>query len=105
MKKEWYIPSPGRALKGKQAAKGAKEGIRKCVMVGFGDKSTGDAVKDPRVARAVGTARYELYRTWSLHYDERSWIVLVDSRDTSSIMNSFENAEREDDATKSDGLL
>eukprot|EP00553_Chaetoceros_curvisetus_P002417 CAMPEP_0204613694 /NCGR_PEP_ID=MMETSP0717-20131115/1624_1 /ASSEMBLY_ACC=CAM_ASM_000666 /TAXON_ID=230516 /ORGANISM="Chaetoceros curvisetus" /LENGTH=430 /DNA_ID=CAMNT_0051626197 /DNA_START=1 /DNA_END=1293 /DNA_ORIENTATION=- len=91
---------------GVTVAKGANEGIRKCEMVGmFGDNSTGDAVKDPREARPVATARYELYWAWSLHYDKHSWIMLIDSRDTYFQSNPFANVERENDATKSDGLL
>ncbi len=91
---------------GVTVAKGAKEGIRKCEMVGmFGDNSTGDAVKDPREARPVATARYELYWAWSLHYDKHNWIMLIDSRDTYFQSDPFASVAREDDTTKSDGLL
>ncbi len=90
---------------GVTVAKGAKEGVRKCEMVGMYGLENGDkTVRDPREARPVATARFELYWAWSLHYDEHSWIMLIDSRDTYFQSNPFANVER-DARGSPDGLL
>lgn len=91
---------------GKTIANGAKEGIRNCELVNlYGDETTGTAIKDPRQARPVATARYELYWAWSLQYDKHNWLMLIDSRDTYFQTNPFENLPRATDMNKENGLL
>lgn len=64
-----------------EVATGSNEGINHCQMNHvFGDANR-NYVKDPRETRPVATARYELYWMWSLKYDAKSWIMLIDARD------------------------
>jgi len=58
-------------------------GMSDCKMHGmFANANTGEIVEDPREARPVATARYELYWAWSLLYSPHSQILLIDARDT-----------------------
>eukprot|EP00816_Leptocylindrus_hargravesii_P002119 CAMPEP_0196817842 /NCGR_PEP_ID=MMETSP1362-20130617/62823_1 /TAXON_ID=163516 /ORGANISM="Leptocylindrus danicus, Strain CCMP1856" /LENGTH=550 /DNA_ID=CAMNT_0042195705 /DNA_START=124 /DNA_END=1773 /DNA_ORIENTATION=- len=58
-------------------------GMSDCKMHGmFANASTGEIAEDPREARPVATARYELYWAWSLLYSPHSQILLIDARDT-----------------------
>jgi len=79
-------------------SKGTNEGIHKCKLDGmYGvrqEKGTMKALPDPRKARPVATARYELYWAWSLHYNEDKWMLLIDSRDTFFQTDPFKNIER-----------
>ena len=64
-----------------EVATGSNEGMNHCQMNHvFGDEDK-NHVQDPREARPVATARYELYWMWSLKYDAKSWIMLIDARD------------------------
>lgn len=57
-------------------------GMSDCQVNGlYGDK-TGNQLEDPREARPVATARYELYWIWSLQYEKYRRILLIDVRDT-----------------------
>ncbi len=90
---------------GVTVAKGANEGVRKCEMVGMYGLENGDTkVHDPRDARPVATARFELYWAWSHHYKKHNWIMLIDSRDTYFQSNPFDLVER-DVKNSEDGLL
>lgn len=83
----------------------AGEGVNKCKLNGmYGDENE-EPIEDPYIPRPVATARYELYRAWSLHYAKHSWIMLIDSRDAYFQSNPFTNIVRESDSSKSDGLL
>ena len=53
-----------------------------------------EPINDPRVARPVATARYELYWIWSIHYKPESRILLVDVRDTYFQLNPFHNVPK-----------
>eukprot|EP01083_Nonionella_stella_P293095 996759_1 len=85
---------------------GANSGIRPCKLVGmFADKKKGGVIKDPREARPVATARYDLYWCWSLNYSMHSWIMLIDSRDTYFQLHPFVTVKRELNPKRPDGLL
>jgi hypothetical protein len=91
---------------GKTIANGANEGVRQCELVNmYQDEKSGAVIKDPREARPVATARYELYWAWSLQYNRHNWLMLIDSRDTYFQTNPFENLPRESDSHKDNGLL
>lgn len=64
-----------------ESVEGSREGRSHCSMHHvFGDADK-NYVDDPREARPVATARYELYWMWSVNYDANSWIMLIDARD------------------------
>lgn len=85
---------------------GANSGIRPCKLVGmFADEKKGGVIKDPREARPVATARYDLYWCWSLNYSKHSWIMLIDSRDTYFQLHPFVTVQRESNPKRPDGLL
>ena len=87
-----------------QVAEGAKEGIRKCDLVGmYGEDADEHVIDDPREPRPVATARFELYWAWSQYYRDDSWIMLIDSRDAHFQLNPFSNLTR--DVEKDEGLL
>jgi len=93
-------------------ASGPKEGMRMCQfsgMYGTPDVDSPDAkptaAEDPREARPVATARYELYWAWSLTYHSHSWIMLIDSRDTVFQTDPFKDLPRESDDQAADGTL
>ena len=93
-------------------ASGPKEGMRMCQfsgMYGTPDVDSPDArptaAEDPREARPVATARYELYWAWSLAYHSHSWIMLIDSRDTVFQTDPFKDLPRESDGQAADGTL
>jgi hypothetical protein len=74
-----------------EVATGANEGINHCQMNRvFGDAER-NVVKDPREARPVATARYELYWMWSLMYESDSWIMLIDARDAWFQLDPFDS--------------
>jgi hypothetical protein len=76
-----------------QAATGSNEGMNHCQMNHvFGDANK-DPVSDPREARPVATARYELYWMWSLKYESNSWIMLIDARDAWFQLDPFMGLE------------
>lgn len=71
-------------------ANGSGEGMNDCKMNNvFGD-AAGNPVDDPRDARPVATARYELYWIWSLQYSKESWLMLLDVRDIWFQLDPFE---------------
>ncbi len=88
-------------------AVGAKEGMRMCELVGmYGNDTDNEAIKDPREARPVATARFELYWAWSQYYDTHNWIMLIDTRDAHFQLNPFAVVDHTDtDENKDDGLL
>ena len=51
----------------------------------------GRPVVDPREARPVATARFELYWAFCLQYNPNSLILLIDVRDTYFQLNPFLN--------------
>ena len=57
-------------------------GMSDCQARGLYGDEHGTALKDPREARPVATARYELYWIWSLQYEPYRRILLIDVRDT-----------------------
>jgi hypothetical protein len=76
-----------------EAATGSNEGMNHCQMNHvFGDANK-DPVSDPREARPVATARYELYWMWSLKYEAKSWIMLIDARDAWFQLDPFAGLE------------
>ena len=93
-------------------ASGPKEGMRMCQfsgMYGTSDADSPDAkpqpADDPREARPVATARYELYWAWSLAYHANSWLMLIDSRDAVFQTDPFKGLPREDDEQAESGQL
>lgn len=77
-----------------ELATGSNEGINHCRMNHvFGD-GEGRPVEDPRVARPVATARYELYWLWSIRYESESWIMLIDARDAWFQLDPFRELEK-----------
>ena len=87
-------------------ADGAKEGIRMCNLVGmYGNDTDNEAIPDPREARPVATARFELYWAWSQHYDKHNWIMLIDTRDALFQLNPFEGLNHDNEVSHDDGLL
>ena len=83
-----------------KVASGPKEGMRRCKLNGaYGIPNPNESderpavAEDPRDARPVATARYELYWAWSLRYNPSRWIALVDSRDTYFQSDPFEALE------------
>ena len=65
-------------------------GLMRCKVTNLYYKD-GKAVEDRRAPRPVATARYELYYAWSLQYSEKSWIMLIDFRDTYFQSNPFDS--------------
>ena len=57
-------------------------GMSDCQVNGLYGDENGRPLDDPREARPVATARYELYWIWSLHYETYRRILLIDVRDT-----------------------
>ena len=57
-------------------------GMSDCQVNGLYGDEDGRPLDDPREARPVATARYELYWIWSLHYEPFRRILLIDVRDT-----------------------
>ena len=93
-------------------ASGPKEGMRMCQfsgMYGTSDADSPDAkprpAEDPREARPVATARYELYWAWSLAYNANSWLMLIDSRDAVFQTDPFKDLPREEEEQAEDGQL
>ena len=86
---------------------GAKEGVKMCELVGmYGNDTNNEAIKDPREARPVATARFELYWAWSQYYDKHNWIMLIDTRDAHFQLNPFATLDHADnEENKDDGLL
>ncbi len=79
-----------------EVTEGANEGIRKCELVGmYGEDADEHIVHDPRDARPVATARFELYWAWSQYYKDENWIMLIDSRDAHFQRNPFTDLPRE----------
>ena len=78
-------------------------------MYGTSDADSPDAkprpADDPREARPVATARYELYWAWSLAYHANSWLMLIDSRDAVFQTDPFKGLPREDDEQAESGQL
>jgi hypothetical protein len=89
-------------------ADGAKEGTRKCKLVGmYGNDTDNEAIEDPRDARPVATARFELYWAWSQYYDKHNWIMLIDTRDAHFQLDPFAELDHSDSESKAkdDGVL
>ena len=57
-------------------------GMSDCQVNGLYGDEKGTPLDDPREARPVATARYELYWIWSLQYENYRRILLIDVRDT-----------------------
>ena len=45
---------------------------------------------DPRPPRSLASIKYSLYEYWLMHYNESSYILIVDFRDTFFQLNPFE---------------
>jgi len=89
-----------------EKASGPKEGMRMCQLDGLYGDVDANAFDDPREARPVATARYELYWSWSLAYEPHTWIMLIDSRDTFFQVDPFRGLpKRRADQRKDDGSL
>jgi len=76
---------------------GSREGVHKCQADGiYGQMKDGkmEVLDDAREARPVATARYELYWAWSLQYENDSWLMLIDSRDTYFQRNPFDDLSK-----------
>jgi len=91
-----------------QEVESAKGGIRVCQcpdLYGFQQKD--GSIKpfpDPRAPRTVPTTRYELYWIWAQQYNQHSWLLLIDGRDTIFQSNPFLTVPR-DDQNSPDGVL
>ncbi|KAL3916457.1 MAG: hypothetical protein SGILL_005171, partial [Bacillariaceae sp.] len=92
-----------------EAVESAKGGIRVCQCDNlYGRKQEDGTVaplKDPRHARTLQNSRYELYWIWSTHYENYSWIMLIDARDTIFQLNPFDLVPRHESASKDKGGL
>ena len=66
-------------------------GFSDCAINGIYTTEDGTTpAKDPRIARPVATARYEMYWIWSRQYDATSRILILDVRDSFFQSNPFE---------------
>lgn len=60
---------------------------------------------DSRHGRVVATIRYEWYWIWSLQYDPRSWLMLLDARDSFFQTNPFAGVPRSPHNKEGGGIL
>jgi hypothetical protein len=94
-----------------QEVDSAKGGIRVCKTDNLygrkehGGNKTITPLPDPRHARTLQNSRYELYWIWSTHYNNYSWIMLIDARDTIFQRNPFDLVPREKGNNPNGGLL
>ena len=80
---DWQcLTKNGDKIKGSQRGSTVNHGFSDCKLDGMWTNRDGTPAEDPREARPVATARYELYYIWSKQYHERSKILVIDSRDT-----------------------
>jgi len=86
---ECYKKSGARILPTNKEGRGSttNHGFSDCKINGL--YSDGKANEDPREARPVATARYELYWIWSQQYHEHASILIMDVRDTYFQSNPF----------------
>lgn len=94
---EWecYKKSGARILPNNKEGRGSttNHGFSDCKIDGLysdGKDGAHSRAKDPRQARPVATARYELYWIWSRQYHENSSILIVDARDAYFQSNPFD---------------
>lgn len=87
----------------------AKGGMRTCQIDRLWGRKDADgkvtAIDDPRPQRTLATARYEIYWLILLNYNPRSWILVVDARDTYFQANPFTDVPRDTDPSGQSGLL
>ena len=89
---ECYTKGGERILSTNNKGRGSttNNGFSDCQVHGI--YSTEDGIspaQDPRVARPVATARYEMYWIWSLQYEATSQILILDVRDSYFQSNPF----------------
>lgn len=92
---ECYKKSGVRILPTNKEGRGSttNNGFSDCKVHGLysdGKDNTNAPADDPRIARPVATARYEMYWIWSKEYHENSSILIVDARDTYFQSNPFD---------------
>ncbi|KAL3791269.1 hypothetical protein HJC23_000886 [Cyclotella cryptica] len=90
---ECYTKGGERILSTNNKGRGSttNNGFSDCQVHGI--YSTEDGVspaKDPRIARPVATARYEMYWIWSRQYEATSHVLILDVRDSYFQSNPFE---------------
>lgn len=90
---ECYTKGGERILPTNNKGRGSttNNGFSDCHLHGI--YSTEDGVspaKDPRIARPVATARYEMYWIWSRQYEATSRILILDVRDSYFQSNPFQ---------------
>mmetsp|Transcript_22586 Transcript_22586/g.54569 ORF Transcript_22586/g.54569 Transcript_22586/m.54569 type:complete len:511 (+) Transcript_22586:221-1753(+) len=91
---ECYKKSGARILPTNKEGRGSttNHGFSDCKIHGLysdGKDNYLAPAADPREARPVATARYELYWIWSRQYDESSSILIIDVRDSYFQSNPF----------------
>eukprot|EP00584_Thalassiosira_punctigera_P000772 CAMPEP_0172531706 /NCGR_PEP_ID=MMETSP1067-20121228/4998_1 /TAXON_ID=265564 ORGANISM="Thalassiosira punctigera, Strain Tpunct2005C2" /NCGR_SAMPLE_ID=MMETSP1067 /ASSEMBLY_ACC=CAM_ASM_000444 /LENGTH=496 /DNA_ID=CAMNT_0013316109 /DNA_START=154 /DNA_END=1641 /DNA_ORIENTATION=+ len=91
---ECYKKSGVRILPTNKEGRGSttNHGFSDCKMHGLysdGKDNNLSRAEDPREARPVATARYELYWIWSKQYHENSSILIIDARDAYFQSNPF----------------
>jgi len=79
-------------------------GFSDCKIHGMYADVYGNSIDDPREARPVATARFELYWAFCLNYSPKSRILLVDVRDTYFQLNPFSGIPRTSPSSP-DGFL
>ena len=76
---------------GKGHGSTTNNGFSDCTINGIYTTEDGTTpAKDPRVARPVATARYEMYWIWSRQYEANSRILILDVRDSFFQSNPFD---------------
>ena len=88
---ECYKKSGTRILPTNNEGRGSttNHGFSDCKIHGLYSGENNRPADDPRDARPVATARYELYWIWSKQYTATSSILIVDVRDTFFQSNPF----------------
>lgn len=85
---------------GKGHGSTTNNGFSDCAINGIYSKEDGvSPANDPREARPVATARYEMYWIWSRQYDQSSRILILDVRDSFFQSNPFTFQESNDVCT------
>ena len=86
----------------------AKGGMRVCQAHSLygrkADDGTVTPIRDPREPRTVPTTRYEIYWIWAQYYNDHSWLMLIDARDTVFQTNPFDHVPR-DTSNRDSGVL
>ncbi|KAL7514188.1 hypothetical protein ACHAXN_011417 [Cyclotella atomus] len=88
---ECYRKNGARILStnGKGTGSTTNNGFSDCQIHGIYSNEDGSPANDPRTARPVATARYEMYWIWSLQYEASSRILILDVRDSYFQSNPF----------------